>query len=116
MAASLTPLLIRLRDAGLSLRVEDGYVVAKPKDRIMPEIRAELRQHKAELLEALVWDEERAYSLLRESQAYLHESYLGAGGPNFSVEGLDSSLFRAHLRCLRRAGYALASDRRSGVG
>ncbi len=71
-AVNLTPLLIRARDAGLSLRAEDGDVVATPKGRLTPELRDEIVRRKAELLEALRWDEAAAIALLKDAAAYLN--------------------------------------------
>ncbi len=59
-------------DAGLTLRAEDGYVVATPKGRLTPELRDEIACHKAELLEALRWDEAAAIALLRAAAVYLN--------------------------------------------
>jgi len=59
-------------DAGLTLRAEDGYVVATPKGRLTPELRDEIARHKAELLEALRWDEAAAIALLRAAAVYLN--------------------------------------------
>ena len=71
-AASLTPLLVRARDAGLALRAEDGCIVATPKARLTPELRDEIARHKPELLEALRWDEEAAIALLKDAASYLN--------------------------------------------
>lgn len=92
-AASITPLLLRARDAGLTLRAEDGYVVATPKARLTPELRDEIALHKAELLEVLVWDEEAAVALLRAAAVYLNEPYLRAGSPDLPEE----RFFDAHV-------------------
>ncbi len=46
--ANLTPLLLRVRDAGLTLRADRGNLVFAPKDKLTPELRAELVVHKPE--------------------------------------------------------------------
>jgi hypothetical protein len=68
------------------LRAEDGYIVASPKDKLTSELRAELRRHKPELLELLMWDEEAAYRLLKDAWAYIAEFHEGAGSPDFDAE------------------------------
>ncbi len=78
-AANLTPLLVRARDAGLTLRAEDGYIVATPKARLEPELREEIVRHKAGLLEALRWDEGEAGALLKAAAEYLEEPCRRAG-------------------------------------
>ncbi len=105
-AANLTPLLIRARDAGLSLRAEDGYVVASPKARLTPELGAELAHRKAALLEALAWDEDAAYDLTRKALAYLNESHQRAGAPDFSLEPLDEPERRIDAACEERDMFA----------
>ncbi len=81
-AANLTPLLVRARDAGLSLRAEDGCVVASPRGRLTPELGAEIARHKAGLLAVLRWDEDAAVALLRAAAEYLDDAYLRAGSPD----------------------------------
>ncbi len=81
-AANLTPLLVRARDAGLSLRAEDGYIVASPKARLTPGIGAEIARRKAELLAVLRWDEEAAVALIKAAAEYLDDAYLRAGSPD----------------------------------
>ncbi len=108
MTASLTPLLIRARNAGLSLRAEDGYyVVATPKARLTPELRDELARRKAELLEALVWDEDAACDLARKALAYLNKSHQRAGAPDFSLEPLDEPERRIDAACEERDMFTL---------
>ncbi len=55
--ANLTPLLIRLRDAGLIVEVEGDALAVWPVRALTPELRAELLEHKPELLELLTWSE-----------------------------------------------------------
>ncbi len=81
-AANLTPLLVRARDAGLSLRAEDGYIVASPKARLTPGIGAEIARRKAELLAVLRWDEDAAVALIKAAAEYLDDAYLRAGSPD----------------------------------
>ncbi len=102
-AANLTPLLIRARDAGLSLRVDDACVVASPRALLAPELRDEIAHHKAGLLEALVWDEDAAYDLVRKALAFLNESHQQAGVPDdFSLEPLDGPERRIDAACEER--------------
>ncbi|MDP9476476.1 MAG: hypothetical protein M3R38_12470 [Actinomycetota bacterium] len=81
-AANLTPLLVRARDAGLSLRAEGGCVVASPRALLAPELREEIARHKAGLLEVLRWDEDAAVALLKAAAEYLEDAYLRAGSPD----------------------------------
>lgn len=102
-AASLTPLLIRARDAGLSLGVEDGYVVVSPSARITPELRAEFLRHKPELVELLTWSEPVADALLADAFAYLSEFF--TDDPEAQVDAVNEAfasrdMFR--LRCAVR--------------
>lgn len=87
---SLTPLLVRARNAGLSLRVKNGYLVVQPKELLTPELRVELAYHKPELLKLLVWDEKRAYALLEDAHAYIAASYTRARPPDYALDVLDS--------------------------
>jgi hypothetical protein len=100
--ASLTPLLIRARDAGLTLRAEDGFIVATPKARLAPELRAEIARHKAELLGVLAWDADVAHDLARKALAYLNRSHQRAGAPDFSLEPLDEPERRIDAACEAR--------------
>lgn len=86
---NLTPRLVRVRDAGLSLRVEEGCIVVRPKEKLTPELRAELSLHKPELLELLAWDEDSAYKLIKDAWAYIAEFHLKTGAPDFAPEVLD---------------------------
>ncbi len=106
--ASLTPLLIQARDAGLSLRAEDGCIVASPRALLTPELREKIARCKAELLEALVWDEDAAYDLARKALAFLNESHQQAGAPDdFSLEPLDGPERRINAACEERDMFAL---------
>ncbi len=80
-AASLTPLLARAQEAGLKLEAEGPDLVYTPRGNMTPELRAELLEHKPELLELLTWSEPKAHVLLRDALAYLSE---------FDIEGLDA--------------------------
>lgn len=123
-AASLTPLLVRARDAGLSLRAEDGYVVATPKARLTPELRDEIARHKAGLLEALAWDDDAAHALIKDALAYLNEFYLGADTPDCDLSAMhapeaaigeafgdhDMHLLRVAVRRWVKAGVGAVRD------
>jgi hypothetical protein len=78
-AANLTPLLVRARDAGLSLRAEGGFIVATPKARLEPELRDEMARRKAELLVELTWDEGAAVALLEGAAEFLEAPCRRAG-------------------------------------
>ncbi len=99
MRANLTPLLVRSRDAGLSLRAEDGCVVASPRALLTPELRDEIARHKGALLVELRWDEDAAYDLARKALAYLNDSHQRAGAPDFSLEPLDEPERRIDAAC-----------------
>ncbi|MDP9479071.1 MAG: hypothetical protein M3R38_25895 [Actinomycetota bacterium] len=101
-AANLTPLLVRARDAGLSLRAEDGYILASPKARLTPEIGAEIARRKAGLLVELTWDEDAAYDLARRALTYLNEYHQRAGAPDFSLAPLDEPERRIDAACEER--------------
>ncbi len=100
--ATLTPLLLRARDAGLTLRAESGFIVATPKARLAPELRAEIGRHKAELLGVLAWDEEAAYDLARRAFMHLNRAHQRAGKPDFSLEPLDEPERRIDDACAER--------------
>ncbi len=102
-AANLTPLLVRARDAGLSLRVGGGYVVASPRALLTPEIGAEIARRKAGLLVELTWDEDAAYDLARRALTYLNEYHQRAGAPDdFSLAPLDEPERRIDAACEER--------------
>ena len=106
---NLTPLLKRAKDAGLSLRAEDDYIVAAPKENVTAELRVELRRRKPELLEVLRWDDDAARVLGRYALHHLAEFYLDAKEPDFDIEvlhepdaaveaaWLDQDMFRLRL-------------------
>ena len=77
----VTRLLLKARDAGLRLEVEDDTLVVSPADKLTLELREELLRHKPELLKALAWRESDAHKLLKDAMAYLSEFY---------VDGLDA--------------------------
>ncbi len=105
-AANLTPLLIRARDAGLSLRADDACIVASPRALLAPELRDEIVSRKAELLVELTWDEDAAYDLARKALAYLNEYHQRAGAPDFSLEPLDEPERRIDAACEDRDMFA----------
>lgn len=75
--ANLTPLLVRVKDAGLTLRADRGNLIYRPKDKLTPELRAELLAHKPELLELLQWNEDVAFALIGDALAYVAQRYRG---------------------------------------
>lgn len=75
MSRALTPLLVKVEDAGLTVQVDGDNLVVKPKARITPELRAEMLARKADLLEHLRWDEDEAYTLLKNALMYVAERY-----------------------------------------
>lgn len=90
-AANLTRLLIRARDAGLTVqvdKVDNGDLFVWPVRALTPELRAELLRYKPELLKLLTWSESTAHTLLKDAAAYLNEFYLEAG-PECDLVGLD---------------------------
>jgi hypothetical protein len=89
-AASLTPLLLRARDAGLTLAADRGDLVITPRSALTPEIRAELLANKAELLDLLTWSEPVADALLKDAAAYLAEFFFEARTPDCHLAGLDA--------------------------
>lgn len=105
-AGNLIPLLLRARDAGLSLRAESGFIVATPKARLTPELGAEIARHKAELLGVLAWDQDAAYALARKALAYLNQCHQRAGAPDFSLEPLDEPERRIDAACEGRDMFA----------
>ncbi len=86
---NLTPLLVRARDAGLTVRVDAGDLVVTPRAMLTPEIRAELLQHKPELVEALTWSESVAHTLLKDAMAYLAEFFIKSGSQAGCLVALD---------------------------
>jgi hypothetical protein len=84
MSAALD-LLVELHNSGIHLRAVSGEELEYegPEDLVTDEVVASLRNHKAELLRLLKWDEERAYALIREALGYLAKRY---------VEGSDLSV------------------------
>ena len=89
MATNLIPLLVRAHNAGLVLRADSGYIVARPKSRLTPELRSSLQEHKAEIIGLLQWDEQNTQVLLSAAMAYLNETYIQGGSPDFDVEALN---------------------------
>ena len=73
-----TGVLTAIRAMGITLSVDGGNLLAKPKAAITEEARSLIREHKAELLEAL------------SKPALLVEACQG-------VEGIDAATFRALL-------------------
>jgi hypothetical protein len=77
MSAALD-LLVDLYKSGIYLRaVSDEELECEgPEDLVTAEVVTSLRNHKAELLGLLKWDEERAYALIREALRYLAKRYI----------------------------------------
>jgi TubC N-terminal docking domain len=103
----LSKLLVRAREAGLTLRAENGYIEASPKSKLTPELKTELREHKAELLASLRWDEERAYTLIEDEVACLAKAYSKAGSPDYNVEALKEPEDRINEAYAREDMFAL---------
>jgi hypothetical protein len=76
-APPVTRLLLRARDAGITVRVDRGDLVVWPTRALTPELREELLRHKPDLLKALTWRESDAHALLQDAIAYLSEFYVG---------------------------------------
>jgi hypothetical protein len=78
-------LLVELHGGGIHLRAvsDEELEYEGPEDLVTDEVVARLRNHKADLLELLTWNEERAYTLIREALRYLAKRY---------VEGSDLSV------------------------
>lgn len=123
MSAALD-LLVRLHNDGFCLRaVADGELEYDGADHLVTDVVvADLRKHKADLLELLEWDEEAACGLIREALAYLSGRYVE--GSDLSVLYLwedrideafaetDMGALRVALRGFVRAGAAsFAGDR-----
>ena len=77
MSAALD-FLVELHQAGIYLRAvpDGGLEYEGPEDLVTNEIVVSLREHKAELRKLLVWDEEEAYTLIRQALAYLAKRYV----------------------------------------
>ncbi len=88
-ATNVTPVLLRARDAGLTVRVDGDALEVGPRSRLTPEIEAELLANKAALIEALAWTEEAADALLADASAYLNEFYVKADKPDLDLTALD---------------------------
>jgi hypothetical protein len=88
-ATNVTPVLLRARDAGLTVRVDGDALEVGPRSRLTPEIEAELLANKAALIEALAWTEEAADALLADATAYLNEFYVKADKPDLALTDLD---------------------------
>jgi hypothetical protein len=117
MTAALD-LLVELHNSGIHLRaVSDGELEYEgPEYLVTDEVLANLRNHKVELLGLLRWDEERAYSLIREALRYLGKRYvegsdLSVLGPwedrmNEAYSSEDMGALRSAVRGFVRAGLA----------
>jgi hypothetical protein len=88
-ATNVIPVLLRARDAGLTVRVDGDSLEVGPRSRLTPEIEAELLANKAVLIEALVWTEQAADALLDDATAYLNEVYVKADKPDCDLTALD---------------------------
>ena len=123
MSAALD-LLVRLQNEGVRLRVvsEEELEYEGPENLVTDVVVADLRNHKADLLELLEWDEEVACGLIREALAYLSGRYVE--GSDLSVlypwearineafAETDMGALRAALRGFVRSGAAsFAEDR-----
>ena len=107
MATNLTPLLVRAHDAGLVLKEYSGYIEARPKSRLTPELRSSLQEHKAVIIGLLQWDEQNAQVLLSAAMAYLNEVYSQGGSPDFDVEALNDYENRIEESYAREDMFAL---------
>ena len=106
----LTELLVRAQAAGLMLQAKEDSILVTPKSRLSLELRAELREHKAELSRYLRWDEAEAYALVKDTLAYLAKFYLEAGSPDADIvslqefkDRLDDAYTREDMFALRVA-------------
>lgn len=112
-AANLTPLLIRVRDAGLSVLVDAGDLEVWPVRALTPELKAELLRNKAELVELLTWSESKAHALLRDALAYLSEFDIVEGleahedAVNEAFAARDMFVLRIAVREWAQAGRAM---------
>lgn len=96
---SLTYLLLKARDEGLSIEVDGGDLAVSPGGRISPELRDELIAHKPELVEYLEWgSDERACQLVRDALEYLAVEYIRAELPDY-----DSGLLEGPERAIDEA-------------
>jgi hypothetical protein len=116
-------LLIEFHHAGIYLRAISDKVLEyeAPEELVTDEGMTALREHKAELLRLLKWDEEEAYALIRRALAYLAKHYnegsdLSVLGPwedrmNEAYAREDMGTLRVAIRGYVQAG--LASFRKS---
>lgn len=86
---NLTLLLLKARDEGLTLQVDGDDLAVSPGGRISSELRKELVENKAELVELLRWDDGRACDLFRDALAYLAAEYIEAELPAILPDRLD---------------------------
>ena len=107
MSAALD-LLVELHNSGIHLRVvsDEELEYEGPEHLVTDEVLASLRKHKAELLRLLMWDEERAYALIREALGYLATRYVEDS--NLSVLGpwedrMNEAYAREDMGALRSA-------------
>ena len=117
MSAALD-LLMELHNIGIHLRaVSDKELEYEgPEALVTDEVVANLRNHKAELLRLLKWDEERAHALIREALGYLAKYYvedsdLSVLGPwedqmNEAFSREDMATLRVAVKGFVRAGLA----------
>lgn len=106
----LTELLMRAQAAGLVLQAKEDSILVTPKSRLPLELRAKLREHKAELSGYLRWDEAEAYALVKYALAYLAKFYLEAGSldantifPREFEDRIDDAYAREDMFALRIA-------------
>lgn len=91
MTTNVTPVLLRARDTGLTVRVEDNALEVGPRFRLTPKIKADLLANKAALIEALAWTEQAADTLLADATAYLNEFYVKADKPDLDLTASTNS-------------------------
>lgn len=113
--ANLTPLLVRVREAGLTLRADRGNLIYRPKDKLTPELREQLLRHKPDLLELLTWRESTAHALLKDAMSYLAEFYV-AGSDLAALDPHEERIDAAfHDRDMFALRVAVREWKREGV-
>jgi hypothetical protein len=108
-------LLIECHQAGIYLRAlsDEELEYEGPEELLTDEGVTALREHKAELLGLLKWDEEEAYALIRRALAYLAHRYLkdsDLSALNPWEDRIDEAYAREDMGALRVAimGYVRA--------
>jgi hypothetical protein len=125
--SAVLDLLVELHNSGIHLRAvsDEELEYEGPEDLVNDEVVAILRNHKAELLELLKWDEERAYALIREALGHLAKRYaegsdLSALDPwedliNEAYSGEDMGSLRVAVRGFVRAGLTSFAEAEEGA-